>query len=59
MVFLANLAFDFHSGISIPTTMIIMATPKMKNNFLAEITKADHELSETYFIKMSYVLAEL
>ena len=36
------------------------ATPKMKNNFFAEITKADHQLSETfYFIKISYVLAEL
>ena len=31
-----------------------------KQFFLAEITKADHQLSETfYFIKISYVLAEL
>ena len=39
----------------------LWATPKMKNNFWgAEITKADHQLSETfYFIKISYVLAEL
>ena len=34
--------------------------PKMKNNFFAEIIKADHQLSETfYFIKISYVLTEL
>ena len=33
--------------------------PKMEF-FLTEITKADHQLSETfYFIKMSYVLTEL
>ena len=38
----------------------LLATPKMKNNLLlAEITKADHRLSETfYFIKVLYVLAE-
>ena len=36
------------------------STPKMKNNFLAEITKADHQLSETfYFIKKSSILANL
>ena len=35
------------------------ATPKMKNFFLTEIIKADHQLSETfYFIKIS-VLTEL
>ena len=31
-----------------------------KNFFLAEITKADHQLSESfYFFKISYVLTEL
>ena len=31
-----------------------------KQSFGAEITKADHQLSETfYFIKMPYALAEL
>ena len=37
------------------------ATPKTKNNFLlAEITKADHQPSETsYYIKISSVLDEL
>ena len=31
-----------------------------KQFFLVEITKADHQLSETfYFIKISYVLTEL
>ena len=31
-----------------------------KKTFLAEITKADHQLSESfYFIKISYVLTEL
>ena len=31
-----------------------------KNFFLTEITKADHQLSESsYFIKISYVLDEL
>ena len=31
-----------------------------KKFFLAEITKADHQLSESfYFIKISYVLTEL
>ena len=31
-----------------------------KQFFLAEITKVDHQLSETfYFIKISYVLNEL
>ena len=31
-----------------------------KNNFFAEITKAEHQLSETfYFLKISYVLTEL
>ena len=31
-----------------------------KNNFLAEITKAEHQLSQTsYFLKISYVLTEL
>ena len=31
-----------------------------KQFFLAEITKSDHQLSETfYFIKISYVLTEL
>ena len=36
----------------------LRATPKLNNNFLeAKITKADQELSETfYFIKISYVL---
>ena len=39
----------------------LSAMPKMKNKFfLADIRKADHQLSETfYFIKISYVLAEL
>ena len=33
---------------------------RWKNFVLAEITKADHQLSESfYFIKTSYVLAEL
>ena len=33
--------------------------PKRKTIFLAEITKADYQLSETfYFIKLSYVLTE-
>ena len=38
-----------------------MAMPKMKNNFFfVEITKADQQLSETfYFIKILYVLTEL
>ena len=37
------------------------ATTKMESNFLVEITKADRQLSETfYFIKIGrYVLAEL
>ena len=37
------------------------ATTKLKNNFFgAEITKADHQFSETFdFIKISSVLAEL
>ena len=31
-----------------------------KKNFLVEITKADHQLSERfYFIKISYALTEL
>ena len=31
-----------------------------KNNFFAEITKAEHQLSEKfYFLKISYVLTEL
>ena len=36
-------------------------TIKMESNFLVEITKADHQLSETfYFIEIGrYVLAEL
>ena len=36
----------------------LRATPKLNNNFLeTKITKADQELSETfYFIKISYVL---
>ena len=34
--------------------------PKWKTIFLTEITKADHQLSETfYFVKISYILAEL
>ena len=34
--------------------------PKWQNCFLAEITKADHQLPETiYFMKISYVLTEL
>ena len=34
--------------------------PKWGNCFLAEITKADHQLPETfYFMKISYVLTEL
>ena len=34
--------------------------PKWKSIFLVETTKADHQLSETfYFIKISYVLTEL
>ena len=34
--------------------------PRWKNFFLAEITKADHQLSESsYFIKISYFLTEL
>ena len=34
--------------------------PIWKKYFLAEITKADHQLSESfYFIKTSYVLIEL
>ena len=34
--------------------------PKWEKNFLVEIIKADHQLSETfYFIKISYVLTEL
>ena len=34
--------------------------PKWKTIFLAEITKADHQLSKTFhFIKISYVLSEL
>ena len=37
-----------------------LVSPKMKNNFFAEITEADHHLSETFhFIKISYVLTEL
>ena len=37
----------------------VWAAPKMKN-FFSEITKVDHQLSKTfYFIKISYVLAEL
>ena len=36
------------------------AQDKKKNIFLVEITKADHQLSESfYFIKISYVLTEL
>ena len=39
----------------------LWTTPKMKKNFfLVEITKADHQFSESfYFIKISYVLTEL
>ena len=39
----------------------LWTTPKMKKNFfLVEITKADHQLSESfYFIKILYVLTEL
>ena len=39
----------------------LWTTPKMKKKFfLVEITKADHQLSESfYFIKISYVLTEL
>ena len=34
--------------------------PKQTKSFFAEMTKADHKLSKTfYFIKISYVLAEL
>ena len=37
-----------------------LASPKMKNIFFAEITEADHQLSETFhFVKISYVLTEL
>ena len=37
----------------------LWATPTMENFFLAEITKADHLLPESfYFIKISYVLTE-
>ena len=36
------------------------ATTQTKNTFLTEITKADHQLLETFnFIKISCVLAEL
>ena len=35
-------------------------TQNNKQFFVAEITEADHQLSETfYFIKISYVLTEL
>ena len=35
----------------------LWVTPKMEKNFLAELTKADHQLSESFhFIKISYVL---
>ena len=38
----------------------LWARPKMEKFFLAEITKADHQLSESFdFIKISYVLTEL
>ena len=38
----------------------IWATSKVKKHFLAEITKADHQLSESfYLIKISYALTEL
>ena len=40
----------------------LWTTPKIKSNFffLTDITKADDQLSETYyFIKLSYVLTEL
>ena len=38
----------------------LCATPKIKKTFLAEITKVDHQLSDSfYFIKISYVLTEL
>ena len=38
----------------------VWATPKMKNIFLAELIKTDHQLPETFcFIKISYALAEL
>ena len=30
-----------------------------KKHFLVEITKADHQFSESFFIKISYVLTEL
>ena len=37
----------------------LWATPTMEKDFLAEITKADHLLPESfYFIKISYVLTE-
>ena len=50
--------------IEIPVSLFVFSpfnfmgpAPKMKNIFFAEITKADHQLSETfYFIKISYVL---
>ena len=48
------------SGPNCTTKWSAWAVPKMKNNFLlAEITKADHQLSETfYFIKISFVLGD-
>ena len=40
--------------------VIIGHSQNQKQFFLAEIAKADHQLSETfYFIKISYVLSEL
>ena len=37
----------------------LQATPKTEKKILAEITKADHQLSETFcFIKIYYVLTE-
>ena len=34
-------------------------TSKIKKSFLEEITKADHQFSKTFFLKILYVLAEL
>ena len=46
--------FFFWIGAICTTKRSAWATPKMKNNFLlAEITKANHQLSDTFYIKIS------
>ena len=51
---------NYFLGVQFAEKAVIMGHTNNGNFFLEEITKADHQLSETfYFIKISYVLTEL